>query len=129
MTDLVGQRSWRQSMGTHGDDDITAQGVAANSVDVWVNDGPRVRYVGVATVNLQGKNGDDDFDIDIEVSALGVTFGIDGGSPAVSGDIVTVTGVSGLTNDNALWVPTANTLMTAPSLLVVKRSTSLVSSV
>jgi len=95
-------------MGTHGDDDITAQGVAANSVDVWVNDGPRVSYIGVATVNLQGKNGDDDFDVDFALIALATAITIDGGLPSTGGDLVTVTGTDG-TVDSFTWTPaTAN---------------------
>ncbi|MCO6458749.1 MAG: hypothetical protein J5I93_25865 [Pirellulaceae bacterium] len=91
--------------GTHGDDDITAQGIATNVVDVTVNDGPTVRYDGVAELILEGKNGDDDIDIDIQVETLNVEFTADGGLPSVVGDTVTVTGVNNDAPDNVTWTP------------------------
>jgi hypothetical protein len=98
-------------LGTGADDDITAIGHPTNNneVDVQVNAGPIVTYTNALMLDLEAGNGDDDVDLDINNSTLGVTFNVDGGLPSTNGDIVTVTGVPGLTNDNALWEPTANT--------------------
>lgn len=107
--------------GTNGDDDITAQGVAGNMVDVTVNDGPVVRYAGVSALRLEGKNGDDDIDIDVQVENLNVEFTADGGSPGATGDVVTVTGVDNDSADNVNWTPGAAT--TDDGTLVVNGET------
>ncbi len=104
VTDPTGNNLVATVMGTQGDDDITGSGVAANSVDVTVNDGPVTRYSGVATMILQGKNGDDDFDIALNVPNLGTVFNIDGGLPSVHADVLTVTAVTGAA-DTSTWTP------------------------
>lgn len=98
-------------LGTGADDDITAIGHPTNNneVDVQVNAGPIVTYTNALILDLEAGNGDDDIDVDINNLTLGVTFNVDGGLPSTNGDIVTVTGVPGLANDNAQWQPTANT--------------------
>ena len=107
--------------GTNGDDDLTAQGVAAGTVDVTVNGGPTVRYIGVADLTLQGQNGDDDIDIDIQVENLKVAFTADGGLPSVTGDELTVTGVNNDAPDNVNWTP--NPVSTEDGTLTVNGET------
>jgi Ca2+-binding RTX toxin-like protein len=92
-------------MGTGADDEITAQGTAANTVDVQVNDGPIITFTAATELTLQGKNGDDDITIDVNVNNLGVTFNVDGGLPtAAEGDELRVTGVNGF-DDEPSWTP------------------------
>jgi Ca2+-binding RTX toxin-like protein len=90
-------------MGTGADDDITAVGTAANTVDVTVNDGPTITYVGVTTLTLQGKEGDDDITIDVN-NAVDVAFVVDGGPPTAGSDDLRVTGDDTI-NDNPVWTP------------------------
>ena len=92
-------------MGTGADDDITAVGVGANAVDVTVNDGPTISYVGVTTLTLQGKEGDDDITIDVN-NALNVAFVVEGGLPTAGSDDLRITGADGV-NDNPTWTPDA----------------------
>ncbi|MDA1053079.1 MAG: dockerin type I domain-containing protein [Planctomycetota bacterium] len=106
VTDPTGNDLVATVMGTQDDDDITAQGVAANEVNVAVNEGPVVRYIGVASLNLLGKWGDDDFTIDVNVDALGVTFTVDGSLPTAGSDELRVTGVDGI-DDMPTWTPNA----------------------
>ncbi len=94
-------------MGTGGDDDITAVGTAANTVDVTVNGGPTITYINVATLTLQGKEGDDDITIDIGVAGLGVTFNVDGGQPESGTDELRITGVDDGMNSLPTWTPSA----------------------
>ncbi|MFK8114092.1 MAG: choice-of-anchor Q domain-containing protein [Rubripirellula sp.] len=93
-------------MGTGADDDITAVGIAPNTVDVTVNDGPTITYVGVLTLTLQGKEGDDDITVDVNVASLGVMINVDGGLPTAGSDDLRVTGVDGVA-DVANWTPNA----------------------
>ena len=104
VTDPVGNDLVATVMGTQDDDDITAQGQAVNNVDVTVNDGPVASYIGVGTLTLLGKNGDDDFTTDINVAALAVTINVDGGLPTAGSDELRVTGVAG-TADTPSWTP------------------------
>lgn len=88
--------------GTNADDDISIVGTAANSLTVSVNGGPGVSYSGVTNLTVRGLNGDDDIDVDVNDAALGVVINVDGGLPSTGGDVVTVTGVPGLVNENAM---------------------------
>ncbi len=92
-------------MGSGADDDITAVGVGANSAIVTVNDGPPILYIGVTTLTLQGKEGDDDITIDVN-NAFDVEFVVDGGPPTAGSDDLRVTGADG-GNDNPVWTPDA----------------------
>jgi hypothetical protein len=91
-------------MGTNADDDITAQGLDPNVVAVSVNAGPAVVYSGVGTMILQGKNGDDDIVVDVNVEALDVEFVVDGGLATTASDRLRVTGVDGQL-DLPVWTP------------------------
>jgi len=102
---IVGGQGNVTVMGTGADDDITVVGVAANTVDVQVNDGPVVRYTGVSVLNVQGKNGDDDINVDVNVAALGVAITVDGGLPTVGSDSLRITGVNG-PDDLPTYLPT-----------------------
>jgi hypothetical protein len=93
--------------GTGDDDQLTAQGSAANTVAVQVNAGAIVTYSQVTALTLQGLHGDDDFDLDLNVDALGVTFQIEGGLPVAGSDTLTVTGADG-TDDQATWTPSGS---------------------
>ncbi len=91
-------------MGTGGDDQFTAVGKSAADVDVQVNNGLIVSYLNIAALALQGKNGDDDFDIDVnQLASIALT--VDGGDPSTDGDTVTVTGNTGA--DAANFTPNA----------------------
>lgn len=94
-------------MGTGDDDEITVIGLAANSVSVQINDGPAIVYAGINTLNIQGKSGDDDITLDLEVANLAVAINVDGGLPTTDQDRVRVTGVDG-TNDTPNWTPSAS---------------------
>ena len=91
-------------MGTNGDDDITAQGLDPNTVAVSVNAGPAVVYMGVGTLILQGKNGDDDIVVDVNVPDLDVEIFVDGGLATTASDRLRVTGVDGVA-DLPVWTP------------------------
>ena len=93
-------------MGTHGDDAITASGVAVGAMNVTVNRGPVVSYTGLSNLILQGKNGDDDFTVDQHITSLGVMINVDGGLPTGGSDELRVTGVDGA-NDLPMWLPDA----------------------
>ncbi|MDA1055059.1 MAG: dockerin type I domain-containing protein [Planctomycetota bacterium] len=86
-------------MGTGDDDQFTAVGQDANDVNVQVNDGLIVSYTDIASLTLQGKNGDDDFDIDVN-GLMTVAITVAGGDPSTNGDVVTVTGTSGVDGTN-----------------------------
>ncbi|MCB0073272.1 MAG: hypothetical protein KDE20_17505, partial [Caldilineaceae bacterium] len=91
-------------MGTGDDDQFTAVGQGTNDVDLQVNNGLVVSYTDIASITLQGKAGDDDFDLDVNsLSAVAIT--IDGGDPSTDADSVTVTGTSGV--DTANFTPTS----------------------
>ncbi|MDP6717652.1 MAG: hypothetical protein QGF59_03315, partial [Pirellulaceae bacterium] len=104
VTDPAGNNLVATVMGTQGADDITAQGQATNAVDVSVNDGPRVSYIGLGTLNLLSKWGDDDITVDVNVASLGVLINVDGSLPTAGSDELRVTGVDGV-NDMPSWTP------------------------
>jgi hypothetical protein len=104
VTDPTGNDLVATVMGTQGADDITAQGQAANAVDVTVNDGPRVSYIGLGTLNLLGKWGDDNISVDVNVAALSVIINVDGNLPTAGSDALRVTGVNG-PDDTPSWTP------------------------
>lgn len=91
-------------MGTGADDDITAEGITVNGVNVTVNDGPTTSYVGVSVITLQGKQGDDDITVDVNVPTINVTFNVEGGLPTAGSDELRITGVDG-TDDAPIWTP------------------------
>ena len=93
-------------MGTGGGDQITAVGQGTNVVDVQVNAGPIVTYTGLDTLDLLGKNGDDEIDVDVNGLTV-VAITVDGGLASASGDEVTITGVGGATADGANYTPDA----------------------
>lgn len=107
VVDTAGNDMQVTIVGTNGDDDITFTGIGANEYSVSVNGGPAVRFSGSNFAQLEGRAGDDDFDIDIEVANLDVSIVVDGQSPLAEGDRVTVTGVAGL-NDLPVYTPTSS---------------------
>ena len=94
--------------GTNADNDITIIGTGANSFTVSVDGSPAFAFDDIANLSVDGLAGDDDIDIDVNDLAL-TSFVVVGGLPSTNGDIVTVSGLSGLVNDNATWTPTGNT--------------------
>ena len=94
ITDLIGNDIAYTAVATNADDDITLHGLGPNTYSVSINGGPAVVVVGSSSAQLRGLNGDDDFDVDVNVANLGVAITVDGGLPSVSSDILTLTGTS-----------------------------------
>ena len=100
-------------LGTNGDDDITV--VGTGTTDFWfaINDGPRVDVTDAAGLEIMALAGDDDIEIDIDVTGALTAFdvvvsggyGPAGHEPATDSDTVTVSGVLG-DLDNPTWTPT-----------------------
>ncbi len=89
--------------GTHGDDQITVLGTAANAATVWVNGNAPIELNGLTSLEIDGKNGDDDIDIDANLLALGDgNFTVSGGSPSADEDVVTLVGA------DPSWTPTGH---------------------
>ncbi|MFO0904332.1 MAG: dockerin type I domain-containing protein [Pirellulales bacterium] len=90
-------------LGTNADDDITITGTGDDDFTLSVNAGPAIQYNDFTTAQVDGLAGDDDFDV--AVNGLNATaFNLVGGSPAATGDSVTVTGLLGGA-DNAAYQP------------------------
>ncbi|NND97529.1 MAG: hypothetical protein HKN47_09405, partial [Pirellulaceae bacterium] len=94
-------------MGTGGDDDITAVGVESGTINVTVNDGPTITYTGVTELTLDGKEGDDDFTVDVNLEALGIIVNVNGGLPTAGSDELRITGVDGI-DDLPTWTPSSS---------------------
>ena len=98
--------------GTNDADTITMIGQGANAVTVSVNDGPAILYTGLTSLALEGKLGDDNIQVDLNVATLGTTVlltvngNTSSGAPGTDSDRLTVVGVDGVANI-ATFVPTA----------------------
>ncbi len=68
-----------------------------------MNDSPAIVVTNSGDLTVDGKNGDDDIDIDVRGLALASLIVI-GNNPSIEGDTLAVEGVLGPANDNALWV-------------------------
>ena len=84
-------------LGTNGDDDITLIGTANDAFDVTINDGLPVSYTNAGDVLLDGQNGDDDIDVDLNGFTLTGTLTVEGNEPSSGGgDTLTVAGAAGV---------------------------------
>ena len=111
-------------LGTNGDDDITLIGTANNAFDVTINDGLPVSYANAGDVLLDGQNGDDDIDVDLNGFTLTGTLTVNGNEPSSGGgDTLTVAGA------DALWAASASdggTLTVDTEAITVQQVESLI---
>ena len=91
--------------GTNGEDQIKVRGTGANSYEFSVNDSPAVAVTNSGGLTVDGLNGDDDIDIDVNSLAL-PSLTVIGNNPSVDGDTLTVEGVVGAA-EGPRWTPTA----------------------